>query len=330
MNDRESYSFLGLPGGGLLLNLFTGGLFRLNESAALIWRAWLSGTREPEIAAKLAAEHGLAPSVAARDVALALASTASAAGPSEHDSEYRYERTDGGFSFSKDGTPLVIVDERGEHLSLAARAALSPWELVGILQAVSPKLMALRGNVVMHAAAVSLDGAILAISGVSGAGKTTTARALVRAGAAPLSEDRLIIRTDGERVEGLVGDERAIGAWAAATAADLAARRRVATTDLDRLCDGRYLPVREVGFVDAARRSGDAVRATELDQLAAATGVFRNCFYGSDRPNDWSRQLLTAVDVAKAISTFELTMPAGLAPLDPAARAVVVRRSFRS
>lgn len=60
--------------------------------------------------------------------------------------------------------------------------------------------LALRGGVIVHAAGVVLEGRAYALCGVSGAGKTTVARAFIAAGLGErlLSDDRLIVRRSPE------------------------------------------------------------------------------------------------------------------------------------
>lgn len=58
-----------------------------------------------------------------------------------------------------------------------------------------------RGAAPLHAGAVSIDGAAVAVAGASGMGKSTTIRALLRAGCRFLTDDQLVLDADSGRVE---------------------------------------------------------------------------------------------------------------------------------
>jgi serine kinase of HPr protein (carbohydrate metabolism regulator) len=191
------------------------------------------------------------------------------------------------------------------------------------LQAISPKLMALRGHFVLHASAVLVDGAIVAFAGKSGAGKTTTARALAGAGARLLSEDKLVLRRMGGGVGAPMDCERRIMEWVGRAAADLSAGRVAACEGLDAAAAGESGPIGAVGFLAAARRSGTSFVASRLERAQAAHALFGHSFHGSDRPQDWRRHLETAVDGARDLPAFEITAPDGRAALEPAARALI-------
>ena len=59
MNGATSFEFVRVHPGGLLLNLTSGSLFRLNESAAFIWEAWLRGATAQQVASDLERSYNL-------------------------------------------------------------------------------------------------------------------------------------------------------------------------------------------------------------------------------------------------------------------------------
>ncbi|MBX3466785.1 MAG: serine/threonine protein kinase [Planctomycetes bacterium] len=61
-------------------------------------------------------------------------------------------------------------------------------------------VLGLRGVPCLHASAVDVDGGAIALAGESGAGKSTTAAALVRAGARLLTDDTVTLVRSGEDV----------------------------------------------------------------------------------------------------------------------------------
>jgi len=316
--------------GGLLLDLETGALFRLNDSATFVWESWLAGRSAPEIAASLAERHGLALPATQKQVDDALLLTGDPFVPSAPLGDYRYRRAGNGYVFSRDEIPLLWLDEKTGGLTLADPYPTGHGDPFTVLMAIAPKLTAFRGHFVLHASAALLDGRLMAVCGVSGAGKTTTVRALVRAGAAPVSEDKLVVRTTDAGVVGLIEGEPLINAWVRGVVERLAAGLPATCNDLDGALEGRWVPLCEIGFIDSVRRSGESVVATELSPLDAAHAVFQNAFYGSDRPTDWERQLRMAAELASRVPAVELGMPAGLPALEAAAGPLVRGGSFRS
>ena len=330
MNGAAPFEFVRVHPGGLLLDLTSGSLFRLNESAAFIWEAWLRGATAEQVASDLERSYNLPPSTAEQHVAAALRIDPAEGTPGPPSGEFLYERTADGYVFSRAGTPFLVVDHRGETLRLYQPSRLSPAEVGAALTAVAPKLVALQGYFVLHAAAVIVDGAAFVVAGDSGAGKTTTSRALVRAGASPLAEDKLVIR-ETRGVPTVYQDcERNIERWALGTHADLSRGEVVQCPDVNEICTGPAVPIREIGFIDATRRMGRAISAVKLTTLDGSGALFRNSFCGSDAAPDWTKNLRTATNIAEATDSYDLTMPAGLGELESAAGVVLAARSLRS
>jgi len=330
MNGAVSYDFIRVHPGGLLLDLASGSLFRLIESAALIWETWLGGATVKEVAGQLERSYDLPAATAEEHVAAALQIDPAVATPGQPTGEFLYERAPDGYVFSRAGTPFLHVDPAGENLRLHAASRLAPAEVAMALTAVAPKLIALRGHFVLHAAAVIVDGAAIVVAGDSGAGKTTTSRALVRAGATPLAEDKLIIRAASGPPETFRDFEAAIERWALATHADLCGGAVMPCPDAPDIYAGAAVPIREIGFIDVNRRAGATISAAALTKLDGSGALFRNSFCGSDAAADWKRNLRCATAIADRIAAYDLTMPAGLAALDNAASAMMATRSLRS
>jgi hypothetical protein len=330
MTAPGSYALEKFSSGGLLLDLQSGGFFTLNESATFIWASWLEGVPVTKIAEALAANHDLPPAAARDDVTRTLKIEPKDANTLPPPGEFLYQRSTKGYVFSRGGKPLLTIDESGDSIELNKSAAMGSIDIRSVLQAISPKLIALRGDFVLHASGVVLDGAIVAFSGESGAGKTTTARALVRAGASPFCEDKLIVREVEGRAEGLIDAEERIWLWTEATAGELATGSRASCLGLDGRRNDQWIPLREIGLIDVTRRAGKSMSATTLTPVESASSIFRNAFYGSDVRADWKRQLQDAAAVARATRAYDLIMPNGTAALDVVAADLADSRSLEA
>src|SRR5258708_21296182 len=109
MTAVETHVFVDIEPGGLLLDLQSGQLFRLNPSAAIVWRRHLLGDSAEEIARSLAARFEIAEARAWRDVQTAL-DVSTAAIPAPRISEFHYQRSSHGYVFSRRGQPLFSFD----------------------------------------------------------------------------------------------------------------------------------------------------------------------------------------------------------------------------
>ncbi len=265
------YALIDFGEDGLLLDLVSGNLFELNQSAALVWSRALAGAPANAVAETLASRYGLPLSAAREDVDRALALDPAGAS-NDLDGPYLYARSAGGYLLSHDSLPLLRVDEDGRSVQSADAepAARRDWPM--ILQAIAPKLLSLRGHLVLHSSAVLLGQSILAFAGKSGAGKTTTARALASAGAHLLCEDKLLLRRDADRFEAVVEGERRIMNWVASAAAELSAGRAARCDALDDAATGESHPIAAIGFLDVARRSGTSLAGTTPRPRAGRPG----------------------------------------------------------
>jgi hypothetical protein len=330
MRKRSSAVLVRARPGGLVLDLETGGLFSLNASATSVWESWLSGSDATAIARRLADTYGLSLAATQKQVDDTLALKGAPAAPPTPLGEYRYQRSSAGYVFSRDDVPLLSLDKSTGGLRLADPFPAGCGTPLSVLMAIAPKLLAFRGHFVLHASAALLDGRLVAIGGASGAGKTTTVRALVRAGATLVSEDKLVVRLTDAGAVGLIEGEPRVHAWARTIAEQLAAGRPAGCDALDRTLEGPWIPLREIGFIDSARRAGDTIGASDLAPVDGAHAIFRNAFYGSDRQDDWERHLRIAAGLADAVPTIELHMPLGVGALDAAVPALVRAGSLRS
>ena len=329
MTQNARYAFVPFEQDALLLDLGSGNLFQLNEAAALIWSLSLGGASTSRIAEALSDKYDLAPAMAREHVADALVLDQRSPGLAPLSGPYQYHRSASGYMLSREGTPLLQLDDGGRSVALADAEAGVPDDLRMALHTVAPKILALRGQFVLHASAVLLDGGLLAFCGKSGAGKTTTARALARAGATLISEDKLVVRPTDAGLDGLVEGEPVIVEWVTAAAKHLSSGEAAPCELLDQAARGETMPVRELCFLDQSRRSGDAIVTSAIGRAEAARAIFATTFCGSAAPEDWERHLKNASTTARHVSAYEIGLPAGLVALDAALRSAFRRATLR-
>ena len=322
--SRPDLALVEIDSGALLLNLKTGVLFQLNDSAAFVWKGLLEGQGPDAIAAAFERRYGLAASDAWRDVAASqamdLSQPATLLAPSLG---FHYESADGGYLFSFHGQPIFCLDERGMLLRPADASQPLGDRLDFFLQAIVPKVAALRGCVVLHASAfIGASGEVTAICGASGAGKTTTACLSAAAGAKLVSQDKLVLSFRDDRVLVALEGERRLEAWVASASASVAAHGSARCEEIDAACAGPVKPIERILFIDASRRSGDGIQLQVMDRVTAAASLFHNSFYGSDRDDDWRRILANCAQVARTVPMHLATMPAGLPALRAAAESL--------
>ncbi|HEU4367330.1 MAG TPA: HprK-related kinase B [Methylomirabilota bacterium] len=108
------------------------------------------------------------------------------------------------------GGRLVLKRATGVVMGLWPGQAFAVGDLranlnqaINLVNACYAKLVLGRGHVLLHAAAVSRDGRAVVLAGPPGAGKSSAALHLVDAGLRFVSNDRVLARVNGGRVEAL-------------------------------------------------------------------------------------------------------------------------------
>jgi hypothetical protein len=326
MNDR--YSFMAADKGALLLDRHSGHVMELNESAAFIWKRYISGDPPQAIADALARIFEIDLKTATADVNRTLAISDEA--PLSPPTDFRYEPTTSGYLFLFRGCPTFQIDRFGSEVALSDESTINSDELSSVLHALSPKVLALRGHIVLHAASVEIAGRILAFAGLSGAGKSTSAQAMAQAGALLVSEDQLPISLVDARAMVPLEGERIIQSWISKASEDLRVKGRASCTDLDAVARGEQLPLAEIGFLQRERRTTDDYVFSELDALGTASSVFRHVFYGADSRDAWDEALKIASALGASVAGAELSFPAGLEKLPSVARRLTAAGTFRA
>jgi hypothetical protein len=114
----------------------------------------------------------------------------------------RYEGADGSVA-------EFVVDGAGERVWASLSEGVL-WEEAAelLLGPVFSVVLSHRGLTCLHAAVLQVDARVVALAGSKGAGKSTTALALVGAGATVVSDDVAVLRDAGNRVGVAVGPPR--------------------------------------------------------------------------------------------------------------------------
>jgi hypothetical protein len=193
-----------------------------------------------------------------------------------------------------------------------------------LLDQVIPRVVSLRGDVMLHAAgAVGPSGRAHVFLGDSGAGKSTLGAALAAAGWALLDDDgiRVIRAADGSRHA--VPGYRGVRLWADAAAAFLPnvppGRPMVRNGSKFRFAvDGHHMRMADgrapLGAVYVLQRAeGVRVSAERMGLADAVTALVQHSFHFADSAASITRQAFErAASLASAIPIFQLTHPAGL------------------
>ena len=306
--------------GAVLLHLGSGACFRLNATAADICQKLGEGRPVEAIASDLALRFGIDFDQARADVEATLAALEEAPPRKPIEEPVRYEVADEAHFVLVREKPVLRVEPAPALVRLASEG-VTQAEIADAVDGVTPKLLALRGMLVLHASAVAKADEVRAFLGPSGAGKTTTARAFEKAGWALVSEDVVVLRAHADAFVVLDAEARA-RAWAK-EAKERLVRERDAAVDfacLEAVAVGPSLPLSMVAFVDEGRRRGDAIELEPLDGPDALVALFGNAFVASAEPAAWETTLRTLARLARAVRAYRATMPEGVEALATAAR----------
>ncbi len=324
----DRYAVELLPDGdGILVDLESGSYFKLNATAALICDV-LSSAETIGDAIGCVAEKMRVPSAeGARLIALVGETLSEGTTPAEAPGPLRYvSGKDGSAVFEEDHRTIFSIASGSRSVRFHASLDELEAPLVLYLKALVPKLLSLLEVPVLHAAACRVGGSLLAFSGKSGAGKTTTVRAFERAGASLLSEDLMVLSLTDELPSMYTAGEKFAHDWARAAAPRLekAPEEEMDFADLSDAQQGATVQLASIWFIDAARRAGDDLQVRRLSIGDGALALLGNGMLATSYPRHWRDLLRRSRFIAERTSLSQATMPDGLSRLEGAANRYIV------
>jgi hypothetical protein len=314
-------------GEGILVDLSTGGYFKLNATAVLICNVLqLAGTTNEAI--DLIVQHMHVTTAEANRLVAVVRENLSQVPPrTPSSSPLVYGRhPDGSWVLEENGRTIFSIADEKRQVELRASLSQLNAPLLFYLQALVPKLLALLDIPVMHAAACRIGGRHLAFSGKSGAGKTTSALAFERAGAHLVSEDLLVLSVTEQDVKIHLGGERYARDWARRIAPVLEKDCRQ-VIDFGVLADARtgdIVTLDTIWFIEAERRGGSDLKLQKLPISDGALALLGNGFLASFYPQQWRDFLYRSQRIAERVELTQAIMPEGLGLLQSAARGYMV------
>ncbi|MCK6548432.1 PqqD family peptide modification chaperone [Myxococcota bacterium] len=292
----------------LLLDLEDGDYFALSATAAIVARALAGGAAIDAAIDAVAAARTSARDEAERIVASFVAQLGDRDATLPTPGAVAFSPTDAGLVMAVHGAHVATIARDGAWIEPASSGA----PIRERLQWAAPHLLTLLGRDVLHASAVETTRGIVAFSGASGAGKTTTAQLAARAGGRLVSEDLLVV-LPSEGVA-IVDGERGVRAWideAAARFEDGA--RRIDATTLPACVSGPRAPVTELVLLDASRRAdGRDVDTAVLGAVDAVGALLSNAFAEAHTRAAWRHVFRSAVALAQRVPVGCAIVPRGL------------------
>jgi len=309
---RARYTLARYATGGVVVDLSSGNYYRVNRTAALVCDALLAGD-SPEN--RVASALGIPPREASALIAEVAAGLSEPPIRTTPPGAYHFFPAESGYVLRHGDQIVLEIDAAGDMISLPTS---EPLREVGLLEfyvrALAPKLLFQRGVTVLHASAcLTEQGRLLAFAGLSGAGKTTTARAFAATGLQLISEDLLVFLPGELQPRVALDGEAFVHAWARRiTAQLLQSDGKVRAGDLSPAFAGRTAPVDAILCLDRTRRAGERLSARPLDEPDALTALMTHAFLGAREADNWRRYLASTAALVTAIDVREATAPDGL------------------
>ena len=315
--------------GGVVVDLQSGNYYRVNLTAALVCDALISGG---DAAGQVARGLGISRQEASMVIADVTTGLSGPAVRSTPPGAYHFFPVAEGYVLRHGDRTVLVVDAAGQTIrrSTDDLPLHDPPLLEFYVRALAPKLLFQRGVTVLHASTcLTKSGRLVAFAGLSGAGKTTTARAFSAAGLRLVSEDLMVFVPGQSEPRVALDAEVFIHGWAREiTARLLETGGDVSAGDLSRAAEGATTPVETILCLDRSRRTGDTFFSRPLDPPDALVALMTHTFLGAREPENWRRYLASTSALISAIDTQEATAPDGVARLAAAVPAYISKRAW--
>jgi hypothetical protein len=320
---RDRFALQRLEDGGVIVDLSTGAYSRLNRSAVAVCEALTAAPDSQAAVAIVSAQLGIRDVEASHAIEEMLTGLHAPPPRQQRPDPFHYKISpeQDGYILSSNDKPVLWMTSDGQSVRLLSQQIAERSRLGGFLRAAAPRLLFLQGAAVLHGAACRTAGGVIAICGDSGAGKTTTARALEAAGADLIAEDMLVLAQASPALEVHEGGEESIKEWSLATTDRLLTGGRSETSDLRAVFDGSTVTVTELWFISATQRAeGESILRRRLGPTDGALVAMASLFLGEVSSPGWRRFLDLAGAIASSTAIYEAQMPLGLEYLRKAAR----------
>ena len=153
---RDQFAVEPIGDEGVLINLATGGFFRLNPTATKACLALQESTSPAEAADRLVASMALTPKQAASLLDGVRLQLTEPGVPTDVIGPFRYRRHGDRYALEESGRVVLTMDAVGRRLRLHTAPDTLPFKMLDYVRAVTPKLLHLRGVTVLHASACLL------------------------------------------------------------------------------------------------------------------------------------------------------------------------------
>lgn len=320
----DRYLLARFPSGGVIVNLETGNYFRVDAKAAEVCRALVECAAPGAEASEVAARLGVPRAHAVRMLDEARAALDVPAARGEVQGSYPFLPAGDGYALWHRDRPVLVVEGDGHAQRVRPpddARSLGADQLERYLRAVAPKLLFLHGLTVLHASACLVEGRLIAFSGTSRAGKTTTARSFAEAGARLVAEDLLVMARDAEDPLVALQGEPAVDAWARAAARELSSGgTAVSSAELAGASALPHARLDSILYLDGERRAGTDFVADRLDPADGLLALMENDFLGAIARREWQRFFRVAETIAAQTHLYRTAAPLGTDGLVAAAR----------
>lgn len=326
----ERYLVASYADGGVVVDLQSGNYYRVNRTAALVCET-LGQQADRTVADRfIANELRVDEAEASRIVDHVVSDLGSTRIHGEIQGSYHFYPTETGYELRHGGRRVlnIFTDDSRIEIEPTAASTMTASQLELYVRAFAPKLLFQAGIAMLHASACLIDQSLIAFSGLSGAGKTTTAQALQGAGAKLVSEELLVFAPDGPSAVVITGGEALVFEWSRTAASELFRERRCSASMTSLIADlgsGSTNALQEIVFLDNTRRRGIEFTTERLQGASALAELFRHHFLGAAETEAWRRFFRVAVALVESVEMRLGWSPEGIDCLPGAAARYISR-----